>query len=228
LSGVPVARPLLAALLLTVAGLGLAACTAAEDVALLETTIVTWPGDEGSTAGQVIVRIRNDGDRPVDPDVLGRGRLTLAQLLDPDGEEVPGGDARVQLHAVPHILDAGEEGYLIGNFEIAEPADRIADARVELNARLTDARAQVSVEGFGLLDGPDGVGAEGRLQWDGGGTAVARAIALDADGQPLGYLATSEVLYTAGDFTMCCFPPTVALGEIDDVVVFGDQTREEN
>jgi hypothetical protein len=129
---------------------------------------------------------------------------------------------------VPHILDPGEVGYLIGDFEISEPAERIADARVELNAAAAEARAPVSVEGFELVENADGVGARGRLEWDGAGTAVARAIALDAEGRALGYLATSEVLYTAGDFTMCCFPPTVDGDEIDEVVAFGDQAIEED
>jgi hypothetical protein len=218
----------LVALLVGVTAALLCACSATDEVAILDTTVVTWPGDDGSTAGQVIVSVRNDGQRPVDPDVLGSGRLTLAHLLDPDGEDLPGGDARVQLHAVPHVIDPGEEGYLIGDFEMAEPADRVADARVELNVAVADAIAHVSVEGFELVEGDNGLGAEGRLEWDGAGTAVARAIALDADGRALGYLATSEVRYDAGDFTMCCFPPTVDRDEIGEVVVFGDQAREEN
>jgi hypothetical protein len=222
-------RGRLAAFLLgAAAALSLAACSATDDVAVLETTLVTWPGAEGSTAGQVIVSVRNDAERPVDPDVLGSGRLTLAHLLDPDGEDLPGGDARVQLHAVPHILDPGEAGYLIGEFEIGEPAERVADARVELNAAATEARVPVSVEGFELVEDADGIGARGHLEWNGSGTAVARAIALDTEGRALGYLATSEVLYSAGDFTMCCFPPTVDRDEIDQVVTFGDQAIEEN
>jgi hypothetical protein len=129
---------------------------------------------------------------------------------------------------VPHVLDPGEAGYLMGDFGIAVPAERVADARVELNTGVADSRAPVAVEGFELVESAEGVGARGRLEWDGTGTAVARAIALDADGRVLGFLATSEVLYTAGDFTMCCFPPTVERDAIDEVVVFGDQAREEN
>jgi hypothetical protein len=220
--------PRLLALLLTAAAAALSACAPAEEVALLETTVITWPGEDGSTSGQVIISVRNDGDRPVDPDVLGRGRLTLARLLDPDGEDLPGGDARVQLHAVPHVLDPGEDGYLIGDFELADPEADVADARVELNTGAADPRVPVSVEGFELVESADGVGAEGRLEWDGAGSAVARAIALDADGRPLGYLATSEVLYDVGDFTMCCFPPTVGIDDIDEVIVFGDQAIEES
>ena len=206
----------------------MASCTSAADVAVTDVTVVTWPGDGGATAGQVIVGVRNDADRPIDPDVLGRGRLTLAQLLGPDGEDLPGGDARVQLHAVPHVLDPGEAGYLIGEFELADAGEGVDDARIELNTGAADARAPVAVEGFELVDSADGVGAEGRLEWDGAGTAVARAIALDAEGRPLGYLATSEVLYVAGDFRMCCFPPTVERNAIDEVATFGDQAREEN
>jgi hypothetical protein len=203
-------------------------CQASADVVVGDPTIVSWPGVSGSTAGQVIVTVRNDGERPVDPDVLVGDRMTMAHLLDGDGEELPGGDARVQLHAVPYILGPGETGYLVGAFDLAEPADRIADARVEVNATQADARAPVSIEDFELVDGEGGVGGAGRMVWDGSGTAVARAIALDVDGTPLGFLATSEVLYDSGDFTMCCFPPTVELEQIDDVVVFGFQAREEN
>jgi hypothetical protein len=228
LTGPRASRLGLRALVLIAAGLATAACTATEEIAVLDTTVVTWAAEDGSTAGQVMVSVRNDADRPVDPDVLGAGRLTLAHLLDPDGDDLPGGDARVSLHAVPHILDPGEAGYLIGEFEIGEPAGRIADARVELNTARADARAAVTVDGFELVDDAEGVAARGRLEWDGAGTAVARAIALDAEGRPVGYLATSEVLYTAGEFTMCCFPPTVDLDDIDDVVVYGDQAREEN
>ena len=209
-------------------GLALTGCSATDDIGILDTTVVTWQGEAGFTTGQVIVSVRNDASEPIDPDVLGRGSLTLAHLLDPDGADLPGGDARVQLHAVPHILDPGEAGYLIGEFELADAGNGVADARIELNTGAADARAPVVVEGFELVDGADGVGAEGRLEWDGAGTAVARAIALDADGRPLGYLATSEVLYVAGAFSMCCFPPTVSTDAIDDVAVFGDQAREEN
>jgi hypothetical protein len=205
-----------------------AGCATTGDVAIVDITVVSWPVSDVSSAGQVIVSVRNDADQPMDPDVLGRGRLTVAHLLDSDGEDLPGGDARVSLHAVPHVLDPGEAGYLIGEFELADVGDVVADARIELNAVATDARAPVVVEDFELVDGEEGVGATGRLEWDGAGTAVARAIALDADGRPLGYLATSEVLYVAGDFTMCCFPPTVSLDEIDEAAVIGDQAREEN
>lgn len=218
----------LPALTLVGVGLALAACAMTGEVAVVDTTVVTWASDDGSTAGQVIVSVRNDADRPEDPDVLGGGRTSFARLLDPDGEDVAGGAARVQLHAVPHILDPGGAGYLIGTFEIDEPVERISDARVELHTATADARAPVVVVDFDLVDGEDGVGGRGRLEWNGAGTAVARAIALDAGGRALGYLATSEVLYTPGEFTMCCFPPTVERDAIDEVVVFGDQAREEN
>lgn len=219
------ARLLLVVLL---SGLTLTACAATGELAVVDTTVVTWPGEDGSTAGQVIVSVRNDADRAMDPDVVGSGRLTVAHLLDPGGEDLPGGDARVQLHAVPHVLDPGEDGYLIGDFEISEATDRVADARIEVNAAPADERAPVTVEGFELVESESGVGGAGHLEWDGAGTAVARAIALDADGRVLGYVATSEVRYDAGDFTMCCFPPTVDRAAIDEVVVFGDQAREEN
>jgi hypothetical protein len=214
---------MLAALLLTGAAAGLAACSGSGDIAVLDTTIVTWPGADGATAGQVIVRVQNDADEPVDPDVLGNDRLTFAQLRGPGGDELTGGDARVQLHAVPHILDPGEAGYLLGNFEIVQPSERIIDARVEVNARPAEERKQVSVEGFQLVELADGLGGAGRLEWDGLGSAVARVIALGADGRPVGYLTTSQVLYDPGEFTVCCFPPDLDLGSVDDVVVFGDQ-----
>ncbi len=69
----------------------------------------------------------------------------------------------------------------------------------------------------------DGLGGAGRLEWDGLGSAVARVIAIGADGRPVGYLATSQVLYDPGEFTMCCFPPSIDLASIDHVVTFGDQ-----
>ena len=219
-------RLILSALLLL--GLAMTGCSATDDLAIVDTTVVTWPGEGGSTSGQVIVSVRNDASEPIDPDVLGRGRQTAATLLDADGEDVPGGDARVQLHAVPHVLDPGELGYLIGEFDVPEPPDRVAGARIEVNSDGADARSPVSVEGFELVESEEGIGGAGRLEWDGAGTAVARVIAFDADGAVLGYMATSEVRYDAGDFTMCCFPPTVDRAAIDDVRVFGDQAREEN
>ena len=214
---------MLAALLLTGVAVGLTACSGTGDIAVLETTIVTWHGGGDATAGQVIVSVRNDANEPVDPDVLGNDRLTLAQLRGPGGNELTEGAARVQLHAVPHILGPGESGYLIGDFEVVQPSERIIDARVEVNARPADERKAVSVEGFQLVELADGLGGSGRLEWDGLGSAVARVIALGADGRPVGYLATSQVLYDPGEFTVCCFPPDVDLASVDDVVLFGDQ-----
>ena len=218
----PAARFGLAALLVTVAA-GLGACSGSGDIAVLDTTVVTWPGADGATAGQVIVSVRNDADEPVDPDVLGDDRLTLAQLRAPGGEELTEGDARVQLHAVPHILDPGEVGYLLGEFQVVQPSERIRDARVEVNSRPAEERKEVSVEGFQVVELADGLGGAGRLEWDGLGSAVARVIAIGADGRPVGYLATSQVLYDPGEFTVCCFPPSVELASIDHVVAFGDQ-----
>ena len=208
--------------MLTVAT-GLAACSGTGDIAVLDTTVVTWSDANGATAGQVIVSVRNDADEPVDPDVLGNDRVTLAQLRAPGGEELTEGNARVQLHAVPHVLDPGEVGYLLGEFEVVQPSERIRDARVEVNARPADERKEVSVEGFQLVELADGLGGAGRLEWDGLGSAVARIIAIGADGRPLGYLATSQVLYDPGEFTVCCFPPELDLASIDHVVALGDQ-----
>ena len=214
---------MLAALLITGAAAGLAACSGSGDIAVLDTAIVTWPGADGATSGQVIVSVRNDADGPVDPDVLGDDRLTFAQLRGPGGEELTEGDARVPLHAVPHVLDPGEVGYLLGEFEITQPSERIRDARVEVNARPADERKEVTVQGFQVVELTDGLGGAGRLEWDGLGSAVARVIAIGADGRPVGYLATSQVLYDPGEFTVCCFPPSLELAEIDHVVAFGDQ-----
>ena len=69
----------------------------------------------------------------------------------------------------------------------------------------------------------EGLGGSGRLEWDGLGSAVARVIALGADGRPVGYLATSQVLYDPGEFTMCCFPPGVDLARSTTSWSFGDQ-----
>ena len=68
---------------------GLAACSGTGDITVLDTTVVTWPGGgNDATAGQVIVSVRNDADEPVDPDVLGNDRLTLAQLRGDGGDEL--------------------------------------------------------------------------------------------------------------------------------------------
>ena len=80
---------MLAAFLVTGAAAVLAACSGTGDITVLDTTLVTWPGADGATAGQVIVSVRNDADEPVDPDVLGNDRLTLAQLRGPGGAELP-------------------------------------------------------------------------------------------------------------------------------------------
>lgn len=205
----------------------LAACSRGNEVIVLETTVLSWPGEAGRTLGQVIVRVRNDADQLMDPDVLGRGRQTAARLVDDAGADIAGGDARVQLHAAPAILEPGEEGFLIGSFELDEAADAPDDARIEVNADDADEPPPVDVVGFTLTDGSAGVGAEGELAWDGSGTAVVRAIALDADGAPLGYAATDEVRYSPGRFEMCCFPPTVTPDVIGDVVVYGLQARDD-
>ena len=123
---------------------------------------------------------------------------------------------------MPHVLDPGEVGYLLGDFEVVQPSERIRDARVEVNARAADARKEVTVEGFQLVELADGLGGAGRLEWDGLGSVVARVIAIGADGRPVGYLTTSQVLYDPGEFTVCCFPPDLELASIDHVVALGD------
>ncbi|MGI8999936.1 MAG: hypothetical protein ACR2GO_09550, partial [Candidatus Limnocylindria bacterium] len=137
---------------------------------MLETEIVTWPTDDGAMAGQVIVTIRNDLDHAIDPDVFGRdGNQTVAHLLDGDGHALPGAEARIQLNAAPKVLSPGETGYLFADFEVTEPAGGVADARIERSAGGAAAPTPVSVEDFELVDGEGGLGAEGRLEWDGSG-----------------------------------------------------------
>jgi hypothetical protein len=206
---------------------GLAACATDEDVTVLETSVVSWPGDGGGTLGQVIVAVRNDSDRHVDPDVLGRGRVTAARLLAADGAEIPGGDARVQLHAAPAVLAPGEDGYLIGSFRLDGDGASPASARVEINADDANPPTPVEVIGFTLTDEPGGIGAEGEVAWDESGTAVVRAIALDDEGVPIGYAGTDEVRYSSGPFTMCCFPPELTRESIGEVVVYGLQARDD-
>ncbi len=205
----------------------LGGCAATGEVVVGDPVVITWPGD-AATLGQVIVSVTNEADVPMDPDLFGRGSQTVANLLDDDGGELPGGDARVQLHAVPDILAPGESGYLIGTFEIAESEGAVADASIELNADDSDARVPVTVSAIEVTTTDDGIGVNGHVDWNAEGTAVARAIALDADGNVLGYAATDEARYVPGDVTMCCFPPGVERDEIDEVVVFGVQADDEN
>lgn len=213
-------------LVLLAAGLafGVSGCRSGDLVALDDRVLVTWETEDGATAGQIIVPITNAAEETVDPDVFDRGAQSSAVLLDVDGEPLPGA-SRIQLHAVPQTLEAGESGYLIAQFEVPLP---VADIRVEINADEADARDRLEVAGFTLVDEEAGLGAKGRLEWDGTGSGVARAIALDEDGRPLGYVGTSEVRYDAGEFTMCCFPPTFGRAEIADVAVFGVQALAEN
>jgi hypothetical protein len=204
------------------------ACQASEGPTVLQTAVLTWPAGEGRVAGQVIVTIVNEADHAVDPDVFGRGRQTVARLLDGGGDELPGTDGRLQLNAVPEVLGPGDDGYLFADFEVTEPPGGVADARIELNADGAEMPTPVMVEDFELVPGEDGLGARGRFEWNGSGSAVARAIALDEEGAALGYLTTSEVRYAPGEFAMCCFPPTVDADAIDDVAVFGVQAVSED
>jgi hypothetical protein len=199
--------------------LGAGGCAPRELVALDGHELITWASAEGGTSGQIIVSITNAAEEVVDPDVFGRDAQTSAVLLDAEGESLPGA-SRIQLHAVPQTLEPGESGYLIADFEVPSA---VADIRVEIRADEADARPRIDVTGFTLTTTDDGVGAEGRLEWDGSGSAVARGIALDEDGQPIGFVGTSEVRYDAGAFTMCCFPPTVTRDSIAEVIVFGVQ-----
>lgn len=219
-------RRLAPLLVLLAAGLvlGVSGCQSGDLVVVDDRALVTWETDGGATAGQIIVSITNAADETVDPDVFSRGAQSSAVLLDADGEPLPGA-SRIQLHAVPQTLEAHESGYLLAQFEVPSP---VADIRVEINADEADARDRLEVTGFTLVDEAAGLGARGRLEWDGSGSGVARAIALDGDGRPLGYVGTSEVRYDAGEFTMCCFPPTVSRAEIEDVAVFGVQALDEN
>ena len=213
---------------LALACLVLGGCADDVQLAVGDPVVVTWEGSDGVTMGQVIVGVTNEGGGPVDPDVFGRGSQTVAHLLTDDGHELTGGDARVQLHAVPELLGAGESGYLLGTFEIAEPDGVPADARIELNAHGSGERVPVSVDDVEIVATDAGIGVTGHIDWNGEGTAVARAIALDVDGEVLGYAATDEARYVPGDVTMCCFPPGVEREEIDEVVVIGVQADDEN
>lgn len=213
-------RVLMAAGLVLVVG----GCEAGDLVMVDDRTLVTWETDAGATMGQIIVRVTNVTEETVDPDVFDRGAQSAAVLLDAGGDPLPGA-SRIQLHAVPQTLEPGESGYLIAQFEAPSA---VADIRVEINADQADARDRLEVVGFTLIERDTGLGAEGRLEWDGTGSAVARAIALDENGRPRGYVGTSEVRYDAGEFTMCCFPPTFSRAEIADVLVFGVQALGES
>jgi hypothetical protein len=212
------------ALLAAVVVLATVGCSPRELVVLDGSELITWESAEGGTAGQIIVSITSAADAVVDPDVFGRDAQTSAVLLDADGEPLPGA-SRIQLHAVPQTLEPGESGYLIADFDVPST---VADIRVEIRADEANPRPRIDVTGFTLVATDDGVGAEGRLEWDGSGSAVARGIALDEDGQPIGFVGTSEVRYDAGAFTMCCFPPAVTRDSIAEVVVFGIQAIGES
>ena len=86
----------------------------------------------------------------------------------------------------------------------------------------------MTVDGIEIVSTDDGIGVTGHVDWNGEGTAVAHAIAFDADRNVLGYAATNEARYVPGDVTMCCFPPGIDRAEIDEVVVFGVQADDEN
>lgn len=203
-------------------------CADEAQLAVGDPVVVTWEGDGGATMGQVIVGITNEGSGPVDPDVFGRGTQTIAHLLGDDGRELTGGDARVQLHAVPDILSPGASGYLLGTFELPELDGAVTGARIEVNADGSRERVPVTVDDVEIVSTDAGIGVTGYVDWNGEGTAVARAIAFDANGNVLGFAATDEARYVPGDVTMCCFPPGVDRDEIDDVVVLGVQADDEN
>lgn len=204
--------------------LALAACGNRPVVTANEPTLVTWVADGDGTAGQIIVRVTNVSDETVDPDLFRRDAQSSATLLDSAGHPLPGA-SRIQLHAVPQTLEPGESGWLLADFAVP---DEVADLEVTLNAGRADARERIGVTDFELIESAEGLGARGTFDWGGDGSAVARAIALDADGRPLGFVATSTVSYDVGDFTMCCFPPDVEPGAIEDVQVYGVQAISEN
>jgi hypothetical protein len=214
------------AVLLVLVGL-LAGCQPAVDVRVDDPAVVTWDAGDGTTAGQVIVAVRNVGEGYVNPDVFGRGgRQTTAMLLGADGQPIAG-EPRIQLDALPETIAPGESGYLVATFTTDVPAGDIAGAAVELNADDAEAPPLVAVRGLELVDVDGGLGAEGRLEWDGSGSAAARAVAIGADGTPLGYVATDEVLYSSGAFTMCCFPPSVTRDAMVDLAVFAIRALDE-
>jgi hypothetical protein len=204
----------------------LAACRAVPDVAIERTTVISWPDGAGGTAGQVIVQIRNDGTATVDADVFGRGEQTVAVLRDASGAEFAGARP-IQLDAVPQTLEPGERGYLLATFVIDDADVTVADAEVQLNPMAADPRPRPGVVDVEVVPGDGGLAVTGRLDWDGTGSAVGRAVALDAAGRPIGYVATDEVRYAAGEISMCCFPPGVVEDDIADIDVFGILLRDE-
>jgi hypothetical protein len=212
---------------LLVLGVLLAGCQPPLSVRTDDAVVVVWDAGDGTTAGQVIVPIHNDGEGYVDPDVFGRnGRQTAATLLGADGEPIPG-EPRVQLDALPEMLGPGDSGYLVATFTSDVAPSDVAGATVQLNADDGDEPPEVTVQGLTLVDGDAGLGAEGRLEWDGTGSGAARAIALDEGGDPIGYVATSEVRYSAGEFSMCCFPPAVTRDAIAELEVFAIRGLDE-
>ena len=205
----------------------LSACRTAADVAVERTTVLTWPAEAGGIAGQVIVTIRNEGGATVDADVFGRDTQTVAALVDGSGEILPD-ERTIQLDAVPQTLGPGEAGYLLASFTADAPDGTVAGAKVTVNASAVEARARPTFDEleFEELDG--GLGLSGRLEWDGEGSAVARAVALDEEGIPIGFVATAEVRYSAGRVELCCFPPNVARDDIAGLEVFGILVRSDD
>ena len=96
-----------ATIILALGCIALGGCAGVEPVVVGDPVVVTWAGDGDIAIGQVIVAVTNEGAEPVDPDVFGRGRQTVANLMTEDGRALTGGDARVQLHAVPNVLAPG-------------------------------------------------------------------------------------------------------------------------
>lgn len=189
------------------------------------TTVVTWETADGATAGQVIVEVRNDGEHTVDADLFGRGEQTVATLVDETGSEIAG-QRPLQLDAVPQTLEPGEAGYLLADFEIEAGGAVATDAEITVNATSADSRPRPSLEEVSLVETDGGLGVEARLSWDGTGSAVGRVVALDSDGHPLGYVATAEVRYAAGDVSLCCFPTPVTRDAIADLESFGILLRD--
>jgi hypothetical protein len=209
----------------SVVSLLLTGCRTVPDVRIDRTTVISWADGSGGTAGQVIVEIHNEGSSTTDPDLFGRGEHTVAVLLDASGAELDHGRP-IHLDAVPQTLAPGEHGFLIASFRLDAEAGTASDAEIVINATAGDPRPRPTLDEVEIANVDDGLGAIGRLAWDGSGSAVARVIGLDSTGRPLGFVATDEVRYSDGDVTLCCFPPGAGRDEIVELLSFGLLVRD--
>jgi len=149
-------------------------------LAVVDSRAVTWVDVLGAWHGQVIVRVHNDGQERVAV-LPADARVTVA---GPGAAAVYEGafDA-----AVPPVLPAGENGYLVVGFPLAAGEDDLsveavpqsgpAAGLLELEVRDATVRAEpgrVAVVGTAANEGDEHVR-----------DAVVTAVALDEDGTPL-------------------------------------------